>query len=171
MLGYRDVLTVIHTSFDAIPLSSNIILQLHRDLNKFVSVTGGVWKNKDNVIEEILPDGRRYTRFKPVSAVETSTSIDELCYYYNKEVREESIDSLILIGAFILDFLCIHPFNDGNGRMARLLTLLLLYKAGYYVGRYISLEKIVEESKELYYETSNKSSMGWHEGKHDLFIC
>ncbi len=167
--GYRDVLTTVHTSYEAIPISSNIILQLHRDLYRYISATGGVWKNQDNVIEEILPDGSRYIRFKPVSAVETPASMEELCYYYNKEVRDDVLDPLILIGAFILDFLCIHPFNDGNGRMARLLTLLLLYKADFEVGRYISLEKIIEDSKGSYYESLNRSSIGWHGGNHDIY--
>ena len=169
IVGYRDVLTTIHTSYDAIPISPNIILQLHRDLYKYISASGGVWKNQDNIIEEILPDGRRYIRFTPTSAVETPSAMEELSYYYNKDVREECIEPLILIGTFILDFLCIHPFNDGNGRMARLLSLLLLYKAGFEVGRFISLEKIIEESKESYYESLNRSSMGWHDGNHNIY--
>lgn len=168
--GYRDVLYLIHTSSDAIPINPNVILQLHRDLYKFVSFKGGAWKNQDNVIETVLPDGRRYIRFQPTPAVETPDAIEQLCEYLNREMREEGVESLILVGTFILDFLCIHPFNDGNGRMARLLTLLMLYKLGYEVGRYISLEKIIEQSKESYYETLKKSSIGWHEGDHNVFI-
>ncbi|MTI68383.1 MAG: Fic family protein [Firmicutes bacterium] len=168
--GYRDVLNTIHTSYDAIPITPNIILQFHRDLYKFVSTTGGRWKNQDNVIEEILPNGERYVRFKPLSASETPIAMDELCNYLDKEMREETIEPLILIGTFVLDFLSIHPFNDGNGRMARLLTLLLLYKYDYKVGRFISIEKIIEESKTSYYETLNKSSIGWHEGKNNVFF-
>ncbi len=168
--GYRDVLNTIHTSYDAIPIKPNIILQLHRDLYKYISSKGGQWKSQDNIIGEILPSGEKYVRFKPVSASRTPKAIEELCNYLDKEMREENIEPLILIGSFILDFLCIHPFNDGNGRMSRLLTLLLLYKYNHKVGRYISLERIIEESKSSYYETLNKSSMGWHDGNHNLFI-
>ena len=168
--GYKNVLNTIHTSYDSIPVNSNIILQLHRNLYKFVSAEGGQWKNQDNVIEEVQPDGKRYARFKPLSAARTPAAMDELSEYLNQSIKDEDIEPLILIGAFILDFLSIHPFNDGNGRMARLLTLLLLYKFDYKVGRYISLEKIIEESKENYYESLRKSSVGWHEGNHNLFI-
>jgi len=168
--GYRDVLNSIHTSYDAIPIKPNIILQLHRGLYKFVSAEGGEWKNQNNVIEEVLPNGERYVRFRPLTAAETPRAMEELCDYLNRAMKEETIEPLILIGAFILDFLSIHPFNDGNGRMARLLTLLLLYKYDYKVGRYISLEKIIEESKSNYYEALKKSSVGWHEGSHNLFI-
>lgn len=168
--GYRDVLATIHMSYDAIPVNSGVILQLHRDLYKFVPGQGGMWKNQDNVIEAVLPDGRRYIRFQPVSAFATPGSVEELCGYLREQMQNEKIEPLILIGAHILDFLCIHPFNDGNGRMARLLALLLLYKFGYEVGRFISLEKIIEESKETYYDSLYKSSLGWHEGRHDIFI-
>ena len=170
IVGYRDVLNTIHTSYDAIPIKPNIILQFHRDLYKFVSAEGGKWKNQDNVIEEILPNGERYVRFKPVSAANTPVAVEELCDYLSREMKEENIEPLILIGTFILDFLSIHPFNDGNGRMARLLTLLLLYKYDYKVGRYISLEKVIAESKSSYYKSLNKSSIGWHEGEHNIFI-
>lgn len=168
--GYRDVLNTIHTSFDAIPVNSNIILQLHRDMYKYISSEGGRYKNQDNIIGEILPSGEKYVRFKPVAAGETPSYMLELCDFLNKEMKEEKIEPLILIGSFIFDFLCVHPFNDGNGRMSRLLTLLLLYKYDYIVGRYISLEKIIEESKSSYYETLNKSSIGWHTGNHNIFI-
>jgi len=168
--GYRDVLNSIHTSYDAITINPNIILQFHKNLYKYVSAEGGKWKNQDNVIEEVLPNGKRYVRFKPLSAAETPKAMEELCDYLNRVMKEETIEPLILIGAFVLDFLSVHPFNDGNGRMARLLTLLLLYKYDYKVGRYISLEKIIEESKSNYYEALKKSSEGWHEGNHNLFI-
>lgn len=168
--GYRDVLNTIHNSYDAIPVNPNIILQLHRDLYKYVSVNGGNWKNQNNIIGKILPGGEKHVRFKPLNAAETPEAMSELCEYLNTEMSEENLDPLILIGSFILDFLCIHPFNDGNGRVSRLLTLLLLYKYDYKVGRYISLEKIIEESKSSYYETLNKSSVGWHDGDHNIFI-
>lgn len=168
--GYRDVLATIHSAYEAIPINSNVILQLHRDLYKFVPLEGGKWKNTDNVIEEKLPTGERFIRFQPLSAFETPRAMEELCEYYNECVRKEEVDPLLLISAFILDFLCIHPFNDGNGRMARLLTLLLLYRAGYEVGRFISLEKIVEESKDSYYEMLRKSSANWHSGDHNILF-
>ncbi|SDL99823.1 Fic family protein [Halarsenatibacter silvermanii] len=168
--GYRDVLNTIHTSYDAIPINPNIILQFHGDLYKFISGEGEEWKNQDNVIEEVLPDGERYVRFRPLSAAKTPEAMEELCDHLNRAMKEETIEPLILIGSFVLDFLSIHPFNDGNGRIARLLTLLLLYKYEYKVGRYISLENIIEESKLNYYESLKKSSVGWHEGNHNLFI-
>lgn len=168
--GYRDVLNTIHSAFDAIPIKSSVLLQLHRDLYKFSSAKGGNYKNTDNVIEEILPDGTKYIRFKPVDAFSTPSYMERLCVEYLKEVVKEEVEPLVLIAGFILDFLCIHPFNDGNGRMSRLLTLLLLYKSGFEVGRFISLEKIIEDSKETYYEALNKSSMLWHDGKNNLNI-
>ena len=168
--GYKNVLNTIHTFHNSMPVNSKIILKLHRNLYKFISAEGGSWKNQDNVIEEVLPDGKRYVRLELLAASKTPTAMDELSDYLNQSIKNEDIEPLILIGAFILDFLSIHPFNDGNGRMARLLTLLLLYKFDYKVGRYISLEKIIEESKENYYESLKKSSVGWHEGDHNLFI-
>lgn len=168
--GYRDVLNTIHSAFDAIPVRSSVLLQLHRDLYRFSSAKGGSYKNVDNVIEEILPDGSKYIRFKPIDAFSTPSYMERLCEEYRKEISKEEIEPLVLIAAFILDFLCIHPFNDGNGRMSRLLTLLLLYQSGFEVGRFISIEKIIEDSKETYYEALNKSSMLWHEGKNNLDI-
>lgn len=168
--GYRDVLNTIHNGYDAIPLTEGVILQLHRDLYKYTFGSRGIWKTQDNIIEEILSDGSKYIRFKPVDAFNTPMYMSELCKRYKDEILKGEVDDLILISSFVLDFLCIHPFNDGNGRMARLLTLLLLYRSGYHVGQFISLEKIIEESKESYYDTLNKSSMLWHEGNHNEFI-
>ncbi|MDK2562958.1 Fic family protein [Romboutsia sedimentorum] len=168
--GYRDVLNTIHSAYDAIPINSSVILQLHRDLYKFSPGTGGSYKNSNNIIEEILQDGSKFIRFKPVDMFYTSEYMEQLCNLYNYEVSKESVEPLVLIGLFVLDFLCIHPFNDGNGRMSRLITLLLLYRSGYDVGRFISIEKIIEDSKETYYESLNKSSMLWHEGEHNINI-
>lgn len=166
--GYRDVLTMIHESYEFIPLQANIILQLHRDLYKYRGVSfGGSFKNSDNVITELYPDGTKHVRFQPVHAWETAESIDSLCKEYQDTVHKQELDMLFLIPVFVLDFLCIHPFNDGNGRMSRLLTLLLLYKEGYFVGKYISIEKTIADSKETYYETLQASSIGWHEGEND----
>ncbi len=164
--GYRDVLNTIHENYDYIPISSNYLLQLHRDLYKFLgSVDGGKFKTSDNIIRETDESGNKHVRFRPVPAWETALSVDELCNAFRDAKRE--VDPLILNGMFILDFLCIHPFDDGNGRMSRLLTLLLLYQSGFIVGKYISIEKIIEESKETYYEALQDSSIKWHENEND----
>ncbi len=163
--GYREVLNTIHENYDYIYLNSNIILQLHRDLYSYHPTSnGGKYKNQDNVIEEIDMKGIRSIRFKPLSAFETPSAVERLCEAYLEAKKEGRIDSLILISKFVLDFLCIHPFNDGNGRMSRLLTLLLLYQEGYIVGKYISIEMIIENTKENYYETLKQSSEGWYFG-------
>lgn len=166
--GYRDVLATIHESFDYIPPKSSMILQLHRDLYKFSGASyGGTYKTADNVIAETDTQGNKSVRFQPLPAWETPEAVDSLCRAYEEAVGTGEMDPLLLIPMFILDILCIHPFNDGNGRMSRLLTLLLLYRAGYIVGKYISIEKLIEESKETYYETLRQSSQGWHEGTND----
>ncbi|MBQ7245625.1 MAG: Fic family protein [Firmicutes bacterium] len=166
--GYRDVLATIHESYEYIPLTPSMILQLHRDLYKFrFGEEGGVFKSSDNVIAEEHPDGTETVRFAPLSAWETPEAISNLCDAYQRASRESELDDLLLIPIFILDFLCIHPFNDGNGRMSRLLTLLLLYRSGYDVGKYISIEKIIADSKETYYEVLQDSSFNWHEGSND----
>lgn len=166
--GYRDVLATIHENFDYIPPKSSMILQLHRDLYKFIGASyGGHYKTADNVIAETDAQGNRSIRFQPLPAWETPEAVDSLCRAYEEAVGKGDMDPLLLIPMFILDFLCIHPFNDGNGRMSRLLTLLLLYRAGYIVGKYISIEKLIEESKETYYEALQQSSQGWHEGASD----
>ena len=164
--GYRDVLNTIHENYDYIPINANYFLQLHRDLYKFVgNVDGGVFKTGDNIIQEEDDKGNKKIRFRPVPAWETAESIDALCEGFRDAKGE--VDPLILNAMFILDFLCIHPFNDGNGRMSRLLTLLLLYQSDYIVGKYISIEKIIEESKETYYEVLQESSLNWHENEND----
>lgn len=166
--GYRDVLATIHESFDYIPPKASMILQLHRDLYKFSGASyGGHYKTADNVIAETDAQGNKNIRFQPLPAWETPEAVDSLCRAYEEAVGKGDMDPLLLIPMFILDFLCIHPFNDGNGRMSRLLTLLLLYRAGYIVGKYISIEKLIEESKETYYEALQQSSQGWHEGTSD----
>ncbi|MCD7919372.1 MAG: Fic family protein [Clostridiales bacterium] len=165
--GYRDVLATIHESYEYIPLRPSMILQLHRDLYKFSgSGVGGSYKNADNVIAQEDAEGNRYVRFQPVPAWETPEAVERACNAYN-EALQAGVDPLLAIPMFILDFLCIHPFSDGNGRMSRLLTLLLLYRAGYIVGKYISIERVVEQSKETYYETLLQSSAGWHEDEND----
>ena len=166
--GYRDVLNTIHENYDFIPVRPNMILQLHRDLYKYSNLAiGGSFKNSDNIIAEELPDGTKRVRFQPIPAWETSEAMDILCSTLVDALADPELDSLILIPMFILDFLCIHPFNDGNGRMSRLMTLLLLYQSGYFVGKYISIERLIADSKETYYEVLQDSSAGWHEGTND----
>ncbi len=166
--GYRDVLNTIHASAADIPFTANVVLQLHRDLYQFLPGEGGHWKPVDNEITETGPDGVQVVRFKPVPAHATADAIRRLHERFDALWRVGEIEPLLLIAAYVLDFLCIHPFRDGNGRMARLITLLLMYHAGYEVGRYISLEQIVERTKESYYNTLYQSSTGWHDGRHDL---
>lgn len=166
--GYREVLALVHENFEFMPPRSSIILQMHRDLYQFSGYNfGGKYKNVDNVIEEKGADGKTKVRFVPTPAHNTPDAVERLATEFNSVVGKGEIDTLILIPMFILDFLCIHPFNDGNGRISRLLTLLLLYRAGYTVGQYISLEMIIEKTKETYYDTLLESSQKWHEGEND----
>ena len=161
--GYRDVLNTIHENYEHIPVRSSFILQLHRDLYKFEgNGAGGNYKIADNIIEEEDKSGNKRVRFQPVPAWETPESVDKLCTAYGKIIGDAEADPLLIIPMFVLDFLCIHPFRDGNGRMSRLLTLLLLYKSGYIVGKYISLEKLIEKSKDAYYDALAASSADWH---------
>ena len=166
--GYRDVLNTIHENYEYIPVTKNMILQLHQNLYKFSGMSiGGNFKNSDNIIAETDVEGNQRVRFNPVHAGETAEYVDTICTKYNEAVNNETADPLIALSLFILDFLCIHPFNDGNGRMSRLLTLLMLYRTGFMVGKYISIEKIIEKSKESYYEVLEESSINWHEGKNN----
>ncbi|MCL2772517.1 MAG: Fic family protein [Oscillospiraceae bacterium] len=166
--GYRDVLATIHESYDYIYPRSNVILQLHGQLYSFSqSSVGGTYKNADNFIAETDAEGNETIRFKPVPAYLTATAMENLCAAFIESMGKNEYDPLLLIPMFILDFLCIHPFNDGNGRMSRLLTLLLLYRAGYIVGKYISLEKLIESSKDTYYEVLQDSSIGWHDNENN----
>ena len=162
--GYREVLTTVHESYEYIQPRSNVILQLHRDLYSYSKGSvGGVYKNADNVIAETDAQGNQKARFVPVSAFQTAEAMDTLCDHFIEAWEADRMDKLLLIPMFILDFLCIHPFNDGNGRMSRLLTLLLLYRGGYIVGKYISIEMLIEKTKQTYYEALQSSSFGWHE--------
>ena len=166
--GYRDVLATIHENYDFIPVRPNMILQLHRDLYKFNNPGfGGNYKNSDNIIAEEQPDGTKQVRFQPVPAWETPEAIETLCNTFNDAINDPDMDPLLLMPIFILDFLCIHPFNDGNGRMSRLLTLLILYRSGCFVGKYISLEKLIADNKESYYDALQDSDAGWHEEEND----
>ena len=166
--GYRDVLSTVHANALGMDLSTGLILQLHRDMYQFSPAPGGAWKSTPNDIVDVLPDGTHRLRFAPVPPEFVDAAIRELVTGYHSVASASQIDPLITVPAFVLDFLCIHPFSDGNGRLSRILNLMLLYQSGYDVGRYISLEKVIENSKETYYEALEASSEGWHEGQHDL---
>ena len=166
--GYRDALAIIHESFDTIPITQNYILQLHKVLyNHMNNPAAGRTKTVQNYISASYPDGRTVTLFTPLSPFETPGAIDRICEEYNRVIGNLELEPLIAIPVFIHDFLCVHPFNDGNGRMSRLLTTLLLYRNGFFVGRYISLEAKIARNKDLYYEALSASQEGWHEGKDD----
>jgi Fic family protein len=166
--GYRAVLGTIHSSALDIPFTPSVVRQLHRDLYQFAATPGGDWKTSDNLVTETRSDGSVAVRFEPIGAFETPAAIGELHDRFNRAWGEHEHHRLLLTGAYALDFLVVHPFTDGNGRMSRLLSLLLLYRGGYEVGRFVSLEKLVEQSKETYYEALAGSTAGWHEGEHDL---
>lgn len=166
--GYRDALARIHADSARLKLSTGVIQGFHRDMYRYTDESGGRWKRRDNAILEVRPDGRQVVRFRPVSALATPKFMRRLLELHARESAAGKADALLLAAAFVLDFECIHPFADGNGRVGRLLTLLLLYQCGYGVGRYIGLERIVEQSKETYYDALHRSSQGWHEGRHDL---
>ncbi len=167
--GYRDVLNIIHESFDAIPLTQNYILQLHKILYSHMNnPIAGKTKNVQNYISATYPGGRTETLFTPLPPFETPEALDAICNEYNRVIGNNELEPLIAIPVFIHDFLCIHPFNDGNGRMSRLLTTLLLYRSGFCVGKYISLEAKIAKNKDLYYGTLRASQNGWHEGNEDI---
>lgn len=168
IMGYRDVLNTIHENHEYIPIRPNYILQLHRDLLKRAGLSyAGQYKNVQNYINETRPDGTTVTRFTPIAPYDTAEAVESLCNAYEQALASGQIDVLLLIPTFVCDFLCIHPFNDGNGRMSRLLTLLLLYKSGYCVGKYISVESQIERTKDRYYDALQMADAGWYEGDND----
>jgi len=167
--GYRDVLNIIHESFDAIPISQNYILQLHKIMCSHMNnPLAGKTKSVQNYISATYPDGHVEVLFTPLTPYETPEALDSICNEYNRVIGNLELEPLIAIPLFIHDFLCIHPFNDGNGRMSRLLTTLLLYRCGFYVGKYISLEAKIAKNKDLYYDALKQAQDGWHEGKEDV---
>ena len=167
--GYRDVLNVIHDSFDAISIKRNYILQLHKMLYSHMNnPLAGQTKNVQNYISATYPDGHVEVLFTPLAPFETPEALDRICEEYNRVIGNMELEPLIAIPVFIHDFLCIHPFNDGNGRMSRLLTTLLLYRSGFYVGKYVSLEAKIAKNKDLYYEALAACQIGWHEGTEDI---
>ena len=166
--GYRDVLSLIHESFDVIPITQNYILQLHKILYSHMNnPMAGRTKDVQNYISATHPDGRVETLFMPLQPYETPEDLDRICEEYNRVIGNMEVEPLIVIPVFIHDFLCIHPFNDGNGRMSRLLTTLLLYRNGFFVGKYISLEAKIAKNKDLYYDALGRAQIGWHEGNED----
>ncbi len=166
--GYRDALNIIHENFDAIPITQNYILQLHKIMYSHMNnPMAGQTKNVQNYISATYPDGHTETLFTPLAPFETPEALDRICEEYNRVIGNLEVEPLIAIPVFIHDFLCIHPFNDGNGRMSRLLTTLLLYRNGFYVGKYISLEAKIAKHKDLYYDALTQSQGGWHEGTED----
>lgn len=167
--GYRDVLKLIHENFEVLPVTRNYILQLHKILYSYANnPMAGQTKNVQNYISAAHPDGHVETLFTPLAPYETPEALDRICEEYNRVIGNMELEPLIAILVFIHDFLCIHPFNDGNGRMSRLLTTLLLYRNGFYVGRYISLEAKIAKNKDLYYDALAESQKGWHEGAENV---
>lgn len=168
ILGYRNALNIVHENYEAIPVQSNYILQLHGEMLKHTAFSyAGKYKTTPNEIDMVLENGEKVVLFKPLEPYETPDAVECLCAEYNNAILEGIVDPLIIIPTFILDFLCIHPFNDGNGRMSRLLTLLLLYRCGYKVGQYISIEKAIADTKETYYEVLQQADQNWYEGEND----
>lgn len=166
--GYRDVLNIIHESFDVIPISQNYILQLHKILYSHMNnPMAGRTKSVQNYISATYPDGHVENLFTPLAPYETPEALDKICEEYNRVIGNMEVEPLIVIPIFVHDFLCIHPFNDGNGRMSRLLTTLLLYRNGFYVGKYISLEAKIAKNKDLYYYALGQAQTGWHDGTED----
>lgn len=167
--GYRDALSMVHSNAGEIwPLTNGVVLQVNRSMNSFMADPGGAWKPTNNDIVEWTPEGEKRLRFVPVPAHMVDVAMRDLHEALFELWEGARIDPLVLSAAYVLDFLCVHPFIDGNGRMSRLLTLVLLYRGGVDVGRFISIERIVEDSRETYYEALAKSSEGWHEAEHDL---
>lgn len=166
--GYRYALELVHDNFEYIPIKTNYILQLHKEMYTFLDVSfGGMFKDTPNEIDAVYQDGRRKVIFKPLEPHKTPDAIERICEEYNAIISKGNVNPLIVIPIFIHDFLCIHPFNDGNGRMSRLLTTLLLYKSGFVVGRYISLEKKIQITKDDYYDALSQSSKSWYEDEND----
>ena len=168
ILGYRNALNIVHENYEAIPVQSNYILQLHGEMLKHTAFSyAGKYKTAPNEIDMVLENGEKVVLFKPLEPYETPDAVERLCTEYNNAILEGIVDPLIIIPTFVLDFLCIHPFNDGNGRMSRLLTLLLLYRCGYKVGQYISIEKAIADTKETYYGVLQQADQNWYEGEND----
>lgn len=168
IFGYKHALGLIHQNHKQMTFSENLVLQLHQEIYRYTPKKAGCWKTTDNLIEQENEDGSKSIRFRPLAAFLTADAMSELHKEFNTQWEAQEVEGLLLIATYVFDFLCIHPFSDGNGRLSRLISLLLLYRGGYEVGRYISLEKIIEDTKEGYYDNLKRSSEHWHEGKHSL---
>jgi Fic family protein len=166
--GYRAVLDTINSSAASMPFTPRVVEQLHRDLYQFTNTPAGRWKNVENSIQEIRPDGVRVVRFQTVSAIETPDAMKELHERFSAASESGAHHPLLLVGCYVFDFLAIHPFRDGNGRISRLLTLLALYQAGYEIGRYVSLERLIDETRDTYYDALQAAGHGWHEDEHNI---
>ncbi|HWX45024.1 MAG TPA: Fic family protein [Solirubrobacteraceae bacterium] len=166
--GYRAVLDTINADAAHIPFTPTVVEQLHRDLYQFTNTPAGRWKRVENSIQEVLPDGVRVVRFQTVSAIATPAAMQELHERFAAARDSHEHHPLLLVGCYVFDFLAIHPFRDGNGRISRLLTQLALYHAGYEIGHFISLERLVDDSRETYYDALRAAGHGWHEGQHDI---
>ena len=166
--GYRSALDLIHANHEHMPLSDSVTLQMHKTLLEFTGDdTRGKFKSVDNAIKEVHGDGTRVIRFHPTSALQTPTAVRELHERTTRALEQRELHPALVVGAFVLDFTCIHPFLDGNGRLSRLLTLLGLYKSGYSVGRYVSIERVIADSRDSYYEALQSANEGWSSGTHD----
>ncbi len=168
IVGYRRALSWLHAHYEKIVMASDTLQRLHHLAQSGMSGDAGEWKQSQNEIVEVYPDGRREVRFRPTPPADVPSAVAELCRAYRHSVDQQQVTPVLAVACLVLDFLCIHPFRDGNGRVSRLLTLLTLYHHGHDVGRYISHERIVEQTKEDYYGALRASSAGWHEGLHDV---
>ena len=166
--GYRAVLDTINADAASIPFTPSVVEQLHRDLYQFTNAPAGRFKKVENSIQEIRPDGVKVMRFETVSALETPAAMRELHECFSAASESGAHHPLLLVGCYVFDFLAIHPFRDGNGRVSRLLTLLALYQAGYGIGRYVSLERLIEETRDTYYDALQAAGHGWHEDEHNI---
>lgn len=164
--GYRDALDMIHSHYADIPFNENTILHMHETMMNIANYAyGGKYKTEDNLIMEIDTNGRRSVRFRPVQAQDTKDAMEQLVLAYMDARANPNVNQLLLIPCVVLDFLCIHPFLDGNGRVSRLMSLLLMYKNEYDICKYVSFEEQINNSKDHYYQTLYESSQGWHENQ------
>jgi Fic family protein len=168
IVGYRNALSWVHGNRDKVPIEPEAFKRLHALAQEGTIGDAGQWKESQNEIVELDPEGRLEVRFQPVEPALVPATVEELCLAYNRSIDQSKIPPLLAAACLVFDFLCIHPFREANGRVSRLLTLFALYHHGHNVGRYISLERIVEQSKESYYEALQTSSVGWHDGSHDI---
>lgn len=168
ILGYKNALSWIHGNYEKAPIEPETLRHLHALAQEGTIGDAGEWKESQNEIVELDPEGRLEVRFQPVEPALVPSAVEKLCLAYNRSIDQINIAPLVAVACLVFDFLCIHPFREANGRVSRLLTLLALYHHGHKVGRYISLERIVEQSKESYYKALQTSSVGWHDGSHDV---